>query len=173
MLCDYIRVVLDKKVKLVEVPIHDNMTYRLIYWMLGSGLAKKFPKIFQWLQVLNRWIFQTTSLVSLEHEYDYIVFDRWSLSTISYGVAEGLGREFLDRLYRLQRRPDFTVVLLGSSHEHVAEDVYERDSQLQEKTRSVYSEWCRENSKESCNVNCNGTKKEVFDRVIESLKNFI
>jgi thymidylate kinase len=169
MFCDYINNILKKKACLVEVPIHDNLTYRPIYWMLKSGLAKKLPKTFQWLQCLNRWIFQTFKLVKLEHQFDYIVFDRWSPSTSVYGRAEGLSRDYVESMYRRLRVPDAVVVLSGKSHRHEAEDVYERDSGLQRRVRVLYEDWVIENSSIACVVSCEGTKESVSREVVSCL----
>jgi thymidylate kinase len=164
ILCDYINETLKKKACIVEVPIHDNFTYRVIYWMLGNGTAKKFPKTFQWLQVLNRWIFQSFSLVKLEHEYDYVVFDRWSPSTSVYGAAEGLEKSTLDKMYRLLRSPDFTLVLLGKSHAHEAEDVYERDTSLQQKVRELYGDWAASQTNAHI-IDCERPKEKVAQEI--------
>lgn len=154
LLCEYINNALKKKAVVVEVPVHDVFTYSLIYWMLRNGLAKKFPKVFQWLQILNRWIFQKVKLSSLKKKYDYVIFDRWSLSTIVYGTAEGLVKEDVEEACRLLTSPDYTIVLLGKSHAHEAEDVYERDENLQRKVREIYATWVKENPNVSSVVGC-------------------
>lgn len=169
MLRDYIESTGNKAV-VVEVPIKDDHTYRLIYWMLGNGLAKKFPKIFQGLQCLNRWIFQTFKLVRLEHDNDYVIFDRWSLSTTVYGLAEGISKNFVDKMYRRLRKPDYTLLLTGKPHHHVAEDVYERDTTLQDKVRGLYNEWSRENPGESKIVQSEKSKIEVHTEIVQTLK---
>lgn len=163
MLVDYINNVLGLKAVRVEVPIDDALTYPVIYWMLRNGLAKKFPKSFQWLQVLNRRIFQSTKLVSLEHDYDYdyVVFDRWHTSTAVYGAAEGLSGEFLSRVGRLLRLPDFTIVLVGKSHRPVAEDVYESDDDLQVRVRRLYEAWSGANPRVSCVVDASPPRADV------------
>lgn len=166
MLCDHITKELNKKATVVEVPVHDNATHRLIYWMLGNGLARKFPKVFQWLQVANRWIFQTTKLVELEHDYDYIIFDRWSCSTEVYGAAEGILKETLERMSRILRAPDFTIILLGKSHAHEAEDSYEADLALQRKVNDLYADWADEHSDKVHVVDC----ERAIDKVASEVK---
>jgi thymidylate kinase len=165
MLCDHITGALKKRACVVEVPIHDNVTYRLIYWMLRNGSAKKFPKTFQWLQVLNRWIFQSFQLVKLEHEYDYIIFDRWSPSTSVYGMAEGLDEATIDKMYRLLRCPDFTLVLLGKAHAHEAEDAYEKDTVLQQKVRDLYAKWVDAQEEKVHVVDCEKSKEKVAQEI--------
>jgi len=160
-----------KTATIVEVPIKDSITYHVIYWMLRNGLAKKFPKLFQWLQCHNRLIFQWTKLSQLEHQYDYIIFDRWSLSSVVYGRAEGVDAEYCEDLYRRLRKPDFTVLLLGASYAHEAEDVYEADSVLQQKVRGLYAEWGDMHPKESHVFDGTGlTKEKVADDIMKVLR---
>lgn len=141
-----------KSAAVVEVPVKDNHTYRVIYWMLKNGLAKKLPRVFQFMQYLNRLIFQSFTLPVLERMNDYIIFDRWSLSSVVYGEASGLSRKFGENLYRKLRKPNYTIILLGRAHQHEAEDVYEKDEELQKKVRLLYKQWANENPYESCIV---------------------
>lgn len=157
------------KVLTNEVPLKSNFVYHIIYWMLGNGLAKKLPKIFQWLQYFNRQIFQWTKLPRYEKEYDFIVMDRWSLSTVVYGIATGVPEDFTDRLYNRLKKPDHTVVLLGPSHKHEAEDVYESDSTLQKKVREVYSLWVNKNPHDSSVVDCSKQRHEVSEEILTKL----
>lgn len=160
-----------KSAIVVEVPIRDYTTYPTIYWMLRNGLAKKFPKSFQWLQCFNRLIFQWTKLTELEHQYDYVIFDRWSLSSVVYGIAEGVDAEYCSSLYRKLRKPDFTVLLLGKAYAHEAEDVYEADTDLQQRVRKLYAAWSVENIKESHIFNGTDMPKEkVTEEIMKILK---
>jgi len=169
LLCDYLWNC-GKKAKVIEVPIHDKVTYKTIYWMLESGHAKKFPRLFQFTQFLNRWMFQTQHLAELEHEYDYLIFDRWSLSTTVYGKATGIDDAFVDYLYKRLRKPDYTLVLLGKPHIHEAEDVYEKDSSLQDKVRELYADWVNKHPKESHVVASDRPKESVFTEIVVVLK---
>lgn len=154
----------------VEVPIRSAVTYRVIYWMLQNGLAKKFPKIFQWFQFLNRKIFQMFALSALERYYDYIIMDRWSLSTVVYGAAEGVSKEYTLELAKRLREPDYTIILHGKSHSHEAEDSYESDSELQQKVRIEYARWAFENPARASLVNCNNDKKIIARQIQEALQ---
>lgn len=154
---------------LVEIPVDDNLTYPVIYWMLRNGIAKKFPKLFQCLQFLNRKIFQTFKLPKLEKENDFIVMDRWSLSTVIYGIAEGVPRQFTEDLYYKLRIPDHTVLLLGKSHMSDAEDSYEADSALQERVRSYYADWAQMHPTISSVVDCSLPRNEVSRNIQKSL----
>jgi thymidylate kinase len=156
------------KSTIVEVPIRSLVTYKVIYWMLHNGTAKRFPKIFQWFQFLNRKIFQTFTLPSLEMCNDVIIFDRWSLSTTVYGAAEGVPKGFTKKLADWLRKPDHTIILHGQSFNHVAEDVYEADNNLQRKVRALYAEWAA-NHPENCTLVNSRQSREVVHNYICSL----
>jgi thymidylate kinase len=153
----------------VEVPIYGNPTYNIIYWMLGNGLAKKFPKLFQWFQYFNRKIFQTFSLPFLLRNNDYVILDRWSLSTVVYGTAEGVDTEYSEMLANKLVYPDYTILLLGQSHMGVAEDVYEADNSLQERVKKLYRSWSVINPVTSTVIDCNLTREEITEKVKQTL----
>jgi thymidylate kinase len=159
-----------KKVALVEVPVQDGITYGIVYWMLKTGLVKHFPALFQCLQFLNRFLYQTLKLASLEHDNDYVIFDRWSLSTIIYGSASGLSDSLTHKLYRLIRCPDFTVVLLGQSHKHEAEDAYEKDAALQKRVSDLYAEWVNGRTHDAAVIDCSRDRNVIHDDIIRTLK---
>ena len=154
----------------VEVPIRSAITYRIIYWMLQNGLAKTFPKIFQWFQFINRKIFQVFTLPTLEDHYDFIVMDRWSLSTIVYGIAEGIPKDYTIGLAKKLREPDFTIILFGEAHKHVAEDSYEADLSLQACVRLEYAKWALENPKMTKLIDCNQDHKIVAKKIKDILQ---
>lgn len=153
------------KVLKIEVPIRSNFVYHIIYWMLRNGLAKKLPKCFQWLQYFNRQIFQWFSLRKLEKKYDYIIMDRWSLSTVVYGKATGVPSEFTEKLHARLRRPEFTFLLLGPAHKHSAEDVYESDTELQENVKRIYLEWSKEHPVSCKVIDCTQSREVIAEEI--------
>lgn len=153
-----------------EVPIKSNFIYQIIYWMLGNGLAKKFTKTFQWLQYFNRQIFQWFFLPQLEKKLDFIVMDRWSLSTVVYGKATNVPHEFTTRLYDRLKKPDLTVILLGPAYKHEAEDVYEADEHLQSSVRQIYYEWSVQNPQGVLLLDCTQPKQVILQKILDSLK---
>ena len=157
------------RVSSVEVPIKDAITYPIIYWMLSNGSAKIFPKIFQWMQHLNRSIFQKKILPVLRANNDYVVFDRWSMSTIVYGVAAGLDVNFLEKLRRQLVEPDLTIVLSGPSFSHEPEDSYERDTKLQADVRVLYNGWAYLQKDSTVLVDCVGTPDTVHARIMSHI----
>lgn len=130
------------RVALVEVPFNDRVTHRLIYWMLTNGFAKRYPNVFQFVQFLNKLLFQWTYLLWLRLSYDFVILDRWRLSAVVYGDATGVNKTFNRVLYHLLKPAHLTVVLHGISFKRKeADDVYEKDSSLQEAVKAGYREW--------------------------------
>lgn len=156
---------------IVEVPIKTNFAYHIVYWMLRNGLAKRLPKIFQWFQFFNRQVFQRRELPTLEAQYDYIIMDRWSLSTTIYGEAAGVPKDFTENLSRRLKKPFHTFILLGKSHRHKVEDVYEADSDLQQRVRKLYGEWALRYPQENSTIDCNRDRQIVSNEIWGLLRN--
>ena len=134
--------------KLIEVPWAGSKTHGLIYHMLENGWAFKFPTLFQFVQNINklscqRYIKKCCSF------YDYIILDRWRLSTIAYGSATGANKSLTKLMYKKMLSPDVTFILSGHKLTLVAEDDYEKDDELQENVRRFYL-----NSARSYEGNC-------------------
>ena len=153
----------------VEVPVNDHLTYRAIYGMLRNGMAKRTPNLFQFVQFLNKFLFQVTILPWLWLRYDYIVFDRWALSAIVYGDASGASSWFNGMLCKMLVRPYLTVVLLGAARGVCNEDVYEKDHTMQDLVRVGYKTYADANQEDCCIVDCTKTIPEVHWDIIEEL----
>lgn len=160
------------KVALVEVPFRDGVTHPLIYWMLRNGKAKTYPNLFQFVQFLNKLVFQWTVLLWLRFTCAYVVLDRWSLSSIVYGDATGVNPAYNRVLYWLLKKPDITVVLHGSSFKRstTVDDAYEKDSDLQLAVRRGYYNWAQEHPFDHELVDNQGTKDEVHERIVEAVE---
>jgi dTMP kinase len=157
------------KVLHVEVPIKSFVTYPLIYWMLRNGLAKKMPNLFQFVQFLNKFMFQTLKLLFCRWVYDFIVFDRWSLSAIVYGDASGANAKFNRFLYKFLWKPDGIVVMVGQARNATTRDVYESDNTLQTQVRNGYAKWYHDHSDDVVIVDNMGTRDEVHSRIMKVL----
>jgi thymidylate kinase len=155
---------------IIEVPIKTNFAYHVVYWMLRNGLAKSLPKIFQWFQYYNRKVFQERDLPRLESTFDYIIMDRWSLSTTIYGEAAGVSKNFTKKLSDRLRRPFYTFVLLGDSHKHVVEDVYEADGYLQRRVRELYEKWANQHPSVCSIIDCNRSREIISNEIWHVLR---
>ena len=160
-----------KKSLCIQVPIMDGITYTMIYASLKSGIAGKYPNFFQALNALNRFLFQWTVLPILSLVYDYIIFDRWSLSMVVYGDASGADSNLTRKLYRMVKQPDFTIIINGPSHARRSRDSYERDSNLQRLVRVGYADWYDKNPKNTALVLSNGgTVIQIHNQILTALK---
>jgi thymidylate kinase len=127
----------------VEVPSKlCPRTHRLIYKMLHNGSAKRWPNVFQFVQFLNKWLFQINVLPTLTKYADVVIFDRWSLSAVIYGGATGVNKTLNTFLYNRLRKADVTLVFHGKSYRrNTVDDVYEKDNDLQARVRQDYYAW--------------------------------
>lgn len=113
---------------------------KLIYSMLDSGAAKRYPNAFQFAQFLNKIYFQTFKLPKLVKQYDLVILDRWKLSGYVYGGAEGINPTLNQWMYNRVKTADITLVLTGTSYKRstTIDDSYERDTDLQTKVKIAY-----------------------------------
>jgi len=128
----------------VEVPSKAcPRTHKLIYKMLHNGWAKRVPNVFQFVQFLNKWLFQVNVLPGLLKNTDVVIFDRWSLSAVVYGGATGVNESLNMWLYRRLKKADVTLVFHGRSFRRssTVDDSYEKDDALQARVKDAYIEW--------------------------------
>lgn len=158
------------KAKRVKVPINDVVLFRLIYWMLGNSLAKKFPMLFQFLQFKNKFLWQLFVKPFLSLKYDILVLDRWAPSSVVYGSAEGLPKGYVMFLYNRLFKPDATVVFHGVTRKRkgMEEDSYEKDSKLQIAVRNAYVDWANTHV-QTVLIDNTGEKQEVHERIMNKL----
>lgn len=161
--------ILGKKVCVFEVPVKSPITYPLIYFMLKSGLVKNFPNLFQVIQSLNKLAFQIFILPFFYLYYDYVIFDRWSLSAIIYGDASGADKRITNFFFRLMKKPDATIVINGIPRNLEVRDAYEADRKFQDLVSVGYTEWAQKNSDIARLVDNAGSRDDVHKRVVASL----
>lgn len=158
------------KVVTHEIPFKTFVTYNLIYWMLDNGTAKKYPNVFQTIQFLNKWFFQL-KLLWLRWSYDFIILDRWALSSIIYGRAGGANDTYIRILYSFLREPDLTFVLAGHARsEDELKDSYESDSMLQSTVRTGYFNWALEHAYNHVIIDNMGTRSEISSKIVKHVK---
>lgn len=149
----------------VEVPYFGYgamWSYGMIYKMLGSGAAKRWPIVFQLVHMLNKLACQLHLMFNCA---DVAVLDRWHMSSVVYGIASGVAARAVRAMGSLLARPTVTIVLLKrSQHDHdVAPDSYESDAQLQDRVRALYATMC--NGVDVIAVDADGTREEVAQRI--------
>ena len=113
---------------------------KLIYSMLETGAAKRYPNTFQFVQFLNKIYFQTFKLPKLVRDNEVVILDRWALSGYAYGRAEGISDWLNKWMFNRVKKVDQTLVLYGASYRRdgQADDSYERDTELQKRVKEIY-----------------------------------
>jgi len=107
-----------------------------------SGNRKYPPEVRHMLFAANRWE-KRDELVSILSNTNVVVVNRYSESNLAYGVANGLKLEWLINLEAGLPKADAVIVLdappmVLSSRRERGKDEYERDTNLQERTRAAY-----------------------------------
>lgn len=100
------------------------------------------PEVRHMLFAANRWE-KKDELESILSRTGIVIVNRYSESNLAYGVANGLKLEWLANLETGLPKPDTVIVLDAPlaalySRRGPNQDAYERNSDLQERTRSVY-----------------------------------
>lgn len=149
----------------VEVPVQ-NFLHKYIYKMLKNGVAKNHPYFFQFIQVMNRVVFQLFALPKLERENDYVIFDRWSPSTWVYGLATGVNRTYVEAMLYPIRKPDYTIVLNGRAQVQEMRDDYEKDNSLQSRVRDLYVDYADLYSEKTALVWANQTRESAHEEIL-------
>lgn len=150
----------------VRVPFNDGCTHRLIYRMLHDGSARAHPNLFQIVQFVNKMVFQWTKLLWLWLTCDWIVLDRWRLSTVVYGDATGANMLLTRVMYHMLVTPRLTIVLHGPTLSRDGDDDYERDGTLQNYVRAGYFNWVVEHPIGHELVGNNGSIDDVHEQVM-------
>ena len=160
------------KVERIKSPYDDGLTFKLIYWMLENGWARKVPNIFQFIHFFNKLVFQWFVLPKLLDENDFIVFDRWSISMWAYGVPDGANATLTRWMLSMIAEPDATVVLDGERFKRDrADDSYESDTAYQRVVRGMYLNWvCSHDPERVGLVNANQEVYKVTADIVEMLE---
>lgn len=89
---------------------------KLIRDLLQNGLAISEPKTFQKIFVDNRsqWLIEEFS--HLKKSWDFIIIDRWTLSTYIYGIATGLSEIECENLIKDHNIGDLQFIFRPSDH---------------------------------------------------------
>lgn len=156
----------------VEVPTKAcPRTHSLIYWMLRNGLAKKVPNVFQFIQFLNKWLFQHAVLPDMLKHCDVIIFDRWSLSAVVYGNATGVNESFNMWLYRRLKKADITFVFYGKSFRRstTSDDSYEKDNDLQARVKEAYRVWAVEHADDHVLIKNDKSVEDIHNGIMLDL----
>jgi thymidylate kinase len=125
------------KVKYYKLP---SKTFfgNLVYKYLKNGIARKYPNYFQLINFFDKSLFYIRHL--LFSKYDYILLDRWKLSSLVYGESDNGKKWFLKFLYNITKTPDLTLIFFGNNFldKREEKDDYEKDTEFNEKIKNLY-----------------------------------
>ena len=161
-----------KRAVALKLPMARMPTGRVIYSMLDSGSARRWPTVFQAIQLVDKLVPQLACLPFLLATQDYVLLDRWSTSATVYGRATGVHDSFLQLGERLLVRPDAVVVLEGPNVRNMNmgdNDSYDRSAELQHRVRGEYAVWAEHNKDVAVTVDAVGTVDDVSCRIWNAL----
>src|SRR5690606_2858679 len=117
------------------------------------------------------FIFQAFVLPALKRKYEIIVLDRWSLSSIVYGIAAGVSPWFVRFLNNVLFKPDVVIILVGKPFDRDdVNDAYEKDEELQRQVAKLYVTMGVDNNQPGTfSVNNEGTPDEILARIVTVL----
>lgn len=168
-------------VNFFEVPRRRTLTGSIIYSMLRNGDVARHPNVFQFIQFLNKLSFQLFVLPKLRRTCDFIVLDRWVMSSIVYGTVSGCPRWYVDSLAKLLVEPDCTIVLHGRAFarddatllEKGADDAYESNDRFMATVAKKYVSVAREKKLSGRNyvlVSNEGSPTFINDKIISKVR---
>ena len=117
----------------VHSPFHNEYDNgygcKLIRDLLQSGLAIKEPETFQKIYVDNRKQWLIEQFPYLRQTYEWIIIDRWNLSTWIYGSICGISYDKLMKLTEDQNIIDYQI-LFRPSNQIKYSDSFEKELYL-------------------------------------------
>jgi len=114
--------------KYIKFPNEELYSGKIIRQIINKELPFE-PVSFQALQTMNR--LETFENIDFEQLY---IFDRYKLSGVVYGLADGLPEEWIREVCDLLPDPDYTIVFTGESYGKDS-DIY---GEKQYKIRQLY-----------------------------------
>ncbi len=128
------------------------------------------PASFQALQILNR--LESLEMVEAAEAKDgYVVLDRFSLSGIVYGLADGLPEDWLRKVIGLLPVPDLTFLFVGIPYSQDA-DIY-GDTEKQSKIAELYLKEAKNSTSRIEIINNEKSIEDVFKEIVGKLGGII
>lgn len=132
-----------------------------------SGRIDLPPRVRHLLFAANRW--EKASFIQREEaEGKVIIVNRYTESNLVYGVANGLPVDWLLGLEAGMPKTNLVIVLDAPAPNLVSrradKDSYEKDSELQRKSRTMYKKLARRFGWKI--VDATGSKEEVHDSIV-------
>lgn len=155
-----------------KLPMYDWPSGKLLKRMLETGAAVAWPVLFQFFQVLDKLLFQWFVLPFLSRRVDFVVLDRWHVSSWAYGSATDVPG-WINRLFiKPLMHPDVTLVFQGTCKRASARDAYEADMGIQKRVKFYYTFWLGSGLKSAMNsqaVDADGELSTVHVKVVNAV----
>ncbi len=162
------------KVATIKLPAYKTRVGRMIRMMLDNGKALRWPNIFQSLQWLDKFIFQTFELRSLIKKNDFILLDRWHASMWAYGLPGGANETLTNICIKTLREPDLILIFQGTRKQRIKEEIdsYELDKNLQKNVALHYILWACTHPDNTQIVEADGSIADVHFSVMTAVHTF-
>jgi dTMP kinase len=127
-----------------EFPRYDTSTGLLIRQHL-TGQWNVNKETFELIMTADKQS-QQKWFEQLENEgYDFLILDRYLLSQVAYGMANGMDGRWIVELHKYMRYPDLDIVIdipvevsMTRKGKHGANDKYESDYEMLSRVRDYY-----------------------------------
>lgn len=173
-----------KQTQLMHFPVYDSITGQAIKgYLTGTWHCNERAKqsqeldalVLQSLMVTNRLeYFNTLDEYANNNEY-LLVLDRYSASAFAYGLADGLSRDFLDRIHEPLPKPQhyfYLDITVAESFRRRPErqDAYESNRERLEQVRKNYLELFRTSGPSYHIIDGMLPKDEVTQQIIATIE---
>ena len=150
--------------KYIKFPNEELYSGKIIRRILNKELPFE-PTSFQALQTLNK--LESVNAIKKANKKDgNVVLDRYSLSCIVYGVADGLPEEWVLATNEYLIQPDLTFIMFGIPFE-TDNDIY-GDKEHQEKIQELYSLYGNTVNGRVFGIKANGTIEDRHDLIFKT-----
>lgn len=153
-------------IRYFKLPTTDTFIGKLISKMLKSGFAKRNPNLFQLINSLDKLLFQLKRL-TFNKEVDFIILDRWHLSSVVYGISGGANKTIVNAFWKVLKEPDITFVFEGENFLNKREylDSYEKDNSFQKEVLKNYKIYSKQIK--NCHIiNANDSIFNISEKII-------
>ena len=153
-------------VEYFKLPTTNTFIGNLISKMLKNGFAKRNPNIFQIINSLDKFLFQLKNLEN-NNKIDFIILDRWHLSSIVYGISGGANKNIVNKFWRILKQPDLTFIFKGENFLNKRKnlDSYESDNEFQKEVLKNYEFYSKE-IKNCFIINANDSVFNISEKII-------
>jgi dTMP kinase len=157
----------DAKVSIFSFPDYTTRTGEAIARLLQD--TERDPLVLQAMMSMNRYERQTEIAEALEE--GFVIFDRYWLSGLVYGAADGLDRSWLREVHTRLIQPDRWIILdlpVAESFKRrpVRDDAYEANEARLEAARKLYQ--TQSDQRRTTIINAAQEEEFIFDDILEA-----